>query len=106
MDVRPTPVEVVEGAMRHYLEIEHRCAMTGDYTIVHADMQLSFTDLKGCLRRLPKRHRTVIYHAVVRDQPDEVAARKARIKDRKRVRQIIDSAMAKVAAELYPEGIV
>ena len=61
------PHRVLREVLRHYLTFEALCEQTGEYTLSHKGLDISFTDLQDSLKDLSPRKREAVYYNVILD---------------------------------------
>lgn len=93
---------LLREVLKNYTVFETYCSSTGTYEIEHRGVRINFLDLKGCLKALPPRQKEAIWWFVICDEKQKVAKEYMGIST-VTVGQYTDSALLRVAQQLWPE---
>ena len=105
IDINGDPIllhRMLREVLKNYTVFESLCSQSGHWDISHKGVTINFLDLKGCLKNLSPRQKEAVYWFVLSDEKQKVVAERMSIST-VTVGQYVESAMVRVAQQLWPE---
>ncbi len=93
---------VLREVIRNYTVWESLCSQTGEYTISHGEVTLSFLDLQGCLKKLSPRKKEAVFFHVILDWRQRDVAEHMGI-SMVTVGQYAEQACLQIAKQIWPD---